>query len=229
VTAALNDWLATVPDGTADQRNVVDLAGGCFLSNGTVWLHERNHLVIDGAGATIKANVDLPAYSNRAQLGITLGRDFLIRDLTLQGTNPASRYSEFREFDHNLRLWGVQDVLVDNVTLRKAWGDAVSLHPAGSGATPDLSRELGCTGEGAVLATNITVQNSSVDGTGRHAFTCTGCRNFLVQDNHVQNVGYHFTDVEVEAEDLDGRRHVASQHLPQRVPLAPGRHHRGRC
>src|SRR5262249_31140315 len=51
---------------------------------------------------------------------------------------------------------------------------------------------------------NVTVQHSTVQTTGRHAFSCTGCRNMVVRDNTITNVGYHGVDVEVEAQAWTG-------------------------
>lgn len=194
VTAALNGWLATVPDGAT-----VDLAGGCYLVNGTVALTNRNGLTIDGGGATIRAATNAPDFTNRAQLALDLGANITVRNVTLRGTNTSadcaqpggvSCYDSRREWDHNLRVTGTNGVLVDHVTFQHAWGDAVSVSPGG---------QWDSQGVGAVMARSVTVQNSSVDTTGRMAFACTGCHNFTVQDNTITNVGYHVVDVEVEA------------------------------
>jgi hypothetical protein len=193
VTAALNAWLATVPDGAT-----IDLAGGCYLSNGTVSLALRTGLVIEGHGATIKATTNAADYTNRAQLALDRGSNITVRNLTLQGNNASldcarptgSCYDGAREWDHNLRITGTDGVLVDHVAFRHAWGDAVAMSPGGSSDAQ---------GVGALMARNVTVQNSSIDTTGRMAFSCTGCHHFVAQDNTITNIGYHVVDVEVEA------------------------------
>jgi hypothetical protein len=176
----------------------VDLVGGCYLVQGTVRLTRRSGLTIDGHGAVIKATVENPAFTDRAQILLDLGSNLTIRNLTLQGTNATpdcatsgavSCYDSAHEWDHNLHIKGTDGVLVDRVTFRHAWGDAVSLSPGGAWDGQ---------GNGALMARNVTVQNSSVDTTGRMAFACTGCRNFTVQDSTITNVGYHVVDVEVE-------------------------------
>jgi hypothetical protein len=200
----MNAWLATFPDGAT-----VDLAGGCYLSNGTVDLVRRNDITIEGSGATIRAGVDAPAYTNRAQLGVNLGSNITIRNLTLRGTHTVAQYDSAHEWDHNLRIFGTDGVLVDNVSFRNAWGDAVTVSPGGS---------WDATGAGAVMARNVTVQASSVDTTGRMGFACTGCKNLLIRDNVITNIGYHVVDVEVEGETWSGdvtllRNNYSATHL----------------
>jgi hypothetical protein len=90
---------------------------------------------------------------------------------------------------------GTQGVSVQRVAFRHAWGDAVALSPGGS---------WDAQGNGAVLPSDVTVADSSVDTTGRMAFGCTGCRRFTVRDTTVTNVGYHVVDVEVEAPAWSG-------------------------
>jgi hypothetical protein len=210
VTAGLNAFLAGVPNGST-----VDLAGGCYLANGTVLLDRKTGVTV--RNGTIKATTDAGQYQNRAQLAVNLGSGITVRDLTLQGSNASadcaqqsgSCYRGSQEWDHNLRVTGTYGVLVDHVTFRHAWGDAVSLSPGG---TWDAN------GNGALMASNVTVQNSSVDTTGRMAFACTGCHNFTAQDNTITNVGYHVVDVEVEADAWTGdatllRNHYSNVYL----------------
>lgn len=190
VTAEMNAWLASIPDGAT-----ADLAGGCYRSNGTVDLVRRHGVTIEGGGATIKASRDAREYANRAQLGLNLGSDITIRILTLQGTHTVAGYDSTHEWDHNLRIFGTDGVLVDNVRFRNAWGDAVTVSPGG---------RWDATGATAVMARDVTVQNSSVDTTGRMGFACTGCKNLLIRDNTITNIGYHVVDVEVEGAPWSG-------------------------
>jgi hypothetical protein len=199
VTDGLNAWLATVPDGST-----IDLAGGCYLSNGTVLLDGRHNITIDGHGATVRASSNAPDYTNRAQLALNLGSGITVRDLTLRGSNHTadcaqpggiSCYRASQEWDHNLRATGTDGVLIDGVSFEHAWGDAVALSPGGN---------WDGLGVGALMTRNVTVQNSSIDTTGRMAFSCTGCASFTAQDNTITNIGYHVVDVEVEAATWSG-------------------------
>jgi len=134
---------------------------------------------------------------NRAQLWFDRGSNFVVRNLTLQGNNSTpdcarpSCYDSLREADGNAFVFGTNGALFDHVTFTKAWGDAVEAAPGGTWDP--------VYGNGAVMTQNVTVQYSTVNTTGRHAFTCTDCRNFVMSNNKITNVGYWVTDVEVEA------------------------------
>jgi hypothetical protein len=144
--------------------------------------------------------------ANRSQLRFELGGDIVVRNLTVQGSNftpdcavgPPSRFScydSIREGDGNIHVLGSDGVLIDNVHFKNAWGDAFQASPGG---TWDAD------GAGVVLAQNVTVQRSTVDTAGRHALSCTGCRNFVVQDNTITNIGYWEVDIEVETRTWNG-------------------------
>jgi hypothetical protein len=147
---------------------------------------------------------------NRAQLWFDRGSNFVVRNLTLQGSNFSadcaqpgghSCYDSLREADANTFVFGTNGALFDHVNFKNAWGDAVELAPGGT---------WGASGNGAVITQNITVQYSTVNTTGRHAFTCTDCRNFVVSNNNITNVGYWVTDVEVEAPTWHGEVTLAA-------------------
>jgi hypothetical protein len=83
VSAPLTAWLATVPDGAT-----VDLAGGCYLANGTVWLRGKTGVTL--ANGTIRATANAPDFTDRAQLAVDLGSGITLRDLTLDGSNRTA-------------------------------------------------------------------------------------------------------------------------------------------
>lgn len=208
VTYEFNSWLATVPDGST-----IDLAhNGCYLVNETIRtpgpmdgegilvFRNRKDIILDGHGATIKTTRDVELDHERAQLYFESGGGFVVRNLTLQGTNltpdctsPKSCYDPAREHDANVRVRAVDGLLLDGVQFKNAWGDGVEVDP-GRG-TLELR---------AVMSRNVTIQRSTVDTTGRHAFACTGCSNFVVQDNKVTNIGYHVVDVETHDDVASG-------------------------
>ena len=56
VTAALQAWLDSLPDGAT----ALLAAGGCYRVDGTPQLIDRNGLTIDGNGSTLRAFTDGP-------------------------------------------------------------------------------------------------------------------------------------------------------------------------
>lgn len=194
VTDDVNAWLVGVPDGsTIDLRK-----DGCYLSNGTILFESRNNITIHGHGATIKADVDAPDGENRARLKFDLGGGFVVRDLILQGRNftpdcavygQPSCFSLVRSFDRGVLVVGSDGVLFDNVQILNSWLDGLEV---------TAHRYLPFDEPPPVNARNVTVQNSRVETTGRHAFACSGCRNFTLRNNTITNIGYDAVDVELE-------------------------------
>ncbi|MEU9044332.1 MULTISPECIES: hypothetical protein [unclassified Kitasatospora] len=194
VTDAFNTWLGGVPDGAT-----IRLArNGCYLTNGSITFTQRRNITIEGGGATIKATVDAPVSTNRARLWFDRGGGFVVRDLTLQGTNfsehcavvgQPSCYNSAREHDAGVNIGGADGVLLERLHIENTWGDAVELF---SGGTWDGQ------GNGAVAPRDVTVRDSTVHTTGRHAFSCDNCHNYVIEHNDVSNVGYWMTDVEIE-------------------------------
>jgi hypothetical protein len=180
VTAAFNTWLATVPDGSV----IALKSQGCYRSNGSIKFTNRHNITILGNDATIKASGPIACRPggtmNAAGYCIVPGDP----KHCPAGTATAHDGNSCVQLLNRAQLW------FDHVNFKNAWGDAVEVAPGGTWDT---------SGNGAVITQNVTVQYSTVNTTGRHAFTCTGCRNFVVSSNNITNVGYWVTDVEVEA------------------------------
>jgi hypothetical protein len=209
VAKKFNAWLATVPDGAT----IALKPHGCYLVNettitaigeGLIAVVNRHNLTILGQGATIKTTQAMVPGHERALLYFELGGGFVVRDLTLQGVNftadcPFDDYAPFTcydpsvEGDANVRLRGVDGALFDNMHFLNAWGDGIEVDPGRF--SPELER---------TMSRNVTIQNSTVDTVGRHAFTCTGCQNFVVRNNTATNIGYHGVDVELETTPATG-------------------------
>jgi hypothetical protein len=122
--------------------------------------------------------------------------------MTLQGVNDTEDcavppvftcYDPAVEGDANVRLRGVDGALFDNVHIRNAWGDGIEVVP-GRGS-PELN---------ALMSSNVTLRNSTVDTVGRHGFTCSGCRNFRLLGNAATNIGYHVVDMELQTAEATG-------------------------
>lgn len=254
VTADLNEWLETVPDGTETAPSIVNLNGNCLAVKGTVELYNRYNITIDGdingsdagtiksidyktcyfcdeshqqegaerytgsgtpgnadydaAMAKVQADPEDASFKGRAQFSVEHGAGIIIQNLTIEGTLSRTKtngtaigtdravnnfYQGPREWDDNLTLMGPKNVTIDNVHFKNAWGDAVML--SGTNSSP-----VSYTGIN-YYATDVTIKNSFVDGTGRMALGCVGCFNFVVQDSDLRNAGYALIDVEIESND----------------------------
>lgn len=194
VTTQLQTWINDLPD----ESTITFPHQACYLVNSTLQIHDRNNITINGNNSTIKATSLIPQRTNRAQIHILGGSRITLRNLTLQGVNTTPAYNENYEWDHNLNIEGTQNVLVENVNFRNAYGDAV--HNG-----PDGRRVHDAQGNGAIIPRNVTIRDSTVDTTGRMAFSCTACNKMTVNNTTINNIGYHAFDLEVEASAWHGR------------------------
>jgi hypothetical protein len=186
VTAQFQSYLGTVADGDTIQFP----AGACYRLDGTLRVTDRHDLTFVGMGlgATLR-QVTLPAATPKIEHTMidTLGGSGLtFQNLTLQSTNNAAAYNVDREWYAGFEIEGTSAVLIDNVHGEDLWGDFVQVDPDTRPATD-------------VMATGVTVQNSSADHVGRHAFSCGGCDYVTFDRNTISDVGYHAFDLEVEA------------------------------
>lgn len=190
VTKDLNSWFASVPDGST----MVLGAAACYRVDGTLRLQDRRDLVVSGNGAVVRAMSTpplLPKITRQMWL-IRGGSNITLRDLTVQGTNPKPVYNVQREWLPLIEISGAMNVLVDHVTGRNSWGDFVFI-------TPDVRRIVSSDGRGAVLPVGVTIRGSSASVIGRHAVTCNGCDQVLIDGNTFTDIGYQVLDIEVEA------------------------------
>ncbi|MGY2002867.1 hypothetical protein [Blastococcus sp. SYSU DS1024] len=187
VTAALNEWLASVPD----RSEVLFDEQACYRVDGSLTLEGRADLVIEGNGATFRAGVPVPTpETNRAQWHLNYGTGIVLRNMTLVGMNPEPRFDPDNEFDHNVFIRGASDVTVENVHGRGAYGDFVAI-------AHGLDRRT--------IPTGIRIRSSSAETVGRMGISCVACDGVTVEDSVFNGIGYHVFDLEVEDDEWPTR------------------------
>lgn len=194
VTVQLNTFFAAQPNGAV----ITFPANACYIVNGTVQLVDRQNVTINGNGSTFKAVQVAADYTNRAQLLLLGGSGITVRNLTLQGVNTQASFDGKHEWDHNLAIKGTQNVLLDGIHGRNAFGDFIDI-------APDTRRVTNSDGTGGILAKGVTIQNSDMDISGRNGVSCTGCEDITVRNNTFSRIGYQGIDVEIEASKWYGR------------------------
>ena len=187
VATPLNAWLRSVPDDS----EVVFAPGGCYRVDDSLTLEDRQGLVIEGNGATFRAQTNVPTpETNRAQWRLDYGTGIVLRNMTLVGMNPEPRFDDVDEFDHNLFIRGSWDVTVENVHGRKAYGDFIAIAHGIDGTS---------------IPGDITIRNSSAETVGRMAISCVACDGVTVENSVFNGIGYHVFDLEVEGDGWPGR------------------------
>ncbi len=179
VTAALNTWIASVPNGST----IVFPAGARYRLSQGVQMAGRSGLTFEGSGATLIASgPGTNQLSSLFVIGHAYGkswsggdRNITIRGFTLIGNSPTPGVFSGGENQHGIEVEGATGVLVEGVTFRALYGDAIKIGDASSG---------------------VTFRNSTVETTGRNGVTVTSGSNILVERVAVQRAGYCTFDIE---------------------------------
>jgi hypothetical protein len=191
VTAALNQFLASVPESS-----VVTLpVGARYRAEGVVRLIGKTNLTIEGNGALIFAETDGSDVTPPEDLGhlwprarshveITSSRNIVIRNLMVRGANPNAgsekgAYVSAFEGQHGFDVRAVDGLLLDRVTVTDTYGDLLYI----AGLQGEVSR-------------NIRVTNSHLERSGRQGIAITGGENVLVEDSYVGEVARTIIDLE---------------------------------
>jgi len=182
VSAAINAWIASVPDGS----ELLFEAGACYRVDFVLSLTDRNSLTIRGQNSTFR-NPTIPPGPRytRPIWRFTGGSNITIRSLTAQGSNPDHKFVVDREWWAMFRFDGTQGVTLDNIHGQNSWGDFVTLGPD-TRTSPQAH------------TSDVILRNSSADIVGRNAVSCTACYDVLIQDNVFDGIGYQVFDIEVE-------------------------------
>jgi Right handed beta helix region len=186
VTAALTKWIASVPDNSTLQLG----ERACYRVDGSFTIANRETLLVDGNGATIKATTK--GSRIRVHIGIADSENIIVRDLTVRGANPrggATRaaYVPELEAQHGFSLGGVRHVLLDKVQAYDVYGDFVYVS---GGHGPNRGQP----------SDNVAVVRSRFARSGRQGIAVTNGRNVTVENNDISDVARSLFDLEPNVE-----------------------------
>ena len=185
-------WLAGVPDGSTVQFG----KGRCYGQDGAITLTDRNGLVIDGRGSEFRALT--PGGSHRANWRFVGGRNLVVRNLGVRGSNPQGAYDHAVEWQHGFAVEGVQAMTLSNVQARETWGDGVDLWRGASSPA--------C-GDDASSARNVLVAGATLERIGRQGIAVVDAERITVQDSTIGPVAWANVDLETD-EPCEIARHV---------------------
>jgi hypothetical protein len=233
VTAALTSFFATVPAGAT----VRFPAGGRYRIDGVLFITGRHDVTIEGNGSTLVAPTDgtgtpVPRYNFRARwprmrahLDIEMSTGVTVRDLTVQGPNPAGTFKAGLEGQAGFVVSASSNVTLDHVTARATYGDGVYVigHSTGVKVQSCTLDHNGRQGVAIVDGVDVTVQQCTIESPGRSAVDLEpargAARSVHVQDNQVSNAqnfllaasgaGSNVGDVWLERNHVTGGRGVS--------------------
>ena len=175
VTAALNAWIASVPDNST----LAFTANGCFRVDGTLIIHRRSGLTFQGNNATFRQVTDgtelvkPKLIRTRNVWSFEASAHLVVRNLTTFGANPHAgmgelAYSPRFEAQHAYLIEGTNDMLMDHVAAYDTYGDFVWVGPGTSNLTVRNSTFARNGRQGwSINGTNITFENNSITDTRR--------------------------------------------------------------
>lgn len=188
VTTALGHWIASVPN-----RSTLRLRrDGCYRIDGTLTVAGREHLTLDGRGATLQAKT--PGDIGRRHLVIAGGRDIVLRNLTVRGANanaraPGGSYDGSKAFQHAFSFIGVQKGRLDKVQAYDVYGDFVYIGSGPKGTDPKSTG----------WSRDIKVTNSTFEGSGRQGISVTAGKKIVIDRNTIGGAGQTLIDLEANS------------------------------
>jgi hypothetical protein len=198
VSNALNAFIAKVPNGST----INFPSGATYLLGGNgIRVDGRSNLIFAGSGVTLKitgcsqADAGFAVGYSKASTGIT------IRGFTILGDNGGT-YKGGCEGAHGIYVGRSKNVEIANVTVRKTFGDGVYITDSSTGTWSDgvhihdsRFESNGRMGIAIVGGRNVTIEDSTVDRSGIHAFDIEpnnakgGAANVTIRDNTVGTYG----------------------------------------
>ena len=175
VTAALNAWIASVPDNST----LAFPTNGCFRIDGTLIIQHRTGLTFEGNGATFRQVTDgteivKPKLIRTRNVWTFAGNsNLVVRNLTTFGANPHAgmgdlAYQPKFEAQHAYLIEGTDNMLMDHVAAYDTYGDFVWVGPGTSNLTVRNSTFARNGRQGwSINGTNITFENNSITDTRR--------------------------------------------------------------
>jgi hypothetical protein len=180
VHTELQEFVNQVPDGTA----IVFKAGGRYRMERALWINGKRNLTLEGHGARI----DLP----RADLGwggmgfhVSNSTGTIIRNLTMVGNNNQAGTSAAccsREGQHGIAVLSSDETLIENVDIRRIWGDCVYVR--------HFDEQHGDWSDG------LTIRDSTCRLTGRMGVTINAGKNVQIDNNVFDDIGYAVIAIE---------------------------------
>jgi hypothetical protein len=183
VSAQLNAWIASVPDGSTLQF----APQGCYRVDRTLTIQRRNGLTLEGNDATFQAYTsgrELPPAQARARsvFNFWRGSNITVRDTIVRGANPNAgtgdlAYVPALEAQTAYVIGGVQNMVLDHVQAYDVYGDFVFVGAA---------------------TRNLLVENSTFARNGRQGWTING-EDIVFRNNSIRQTRRATIDLEPSA------------------------------
>lgn len=199
VSAAIQSWINSVPNGTLTTPNILRLRpGATYRVENILWLRYRQNFIIDFNGAQIIANTDgsgltLPGrfdVRQRAQMIFTCCDNFVVYDPVIRGANPVSDYRldsiyvDVLELQHALRFAGCTNYEVSGGNLSRTYGDGIYL---GFGQLASGVHQL---------CSKAWIHDTEISTSGRQGISPCGQTDSVFENGYIHHAGRAAFDFE---------------------------------
>ena len=188
----MNAFLSSVPDGST----VTFAPGGCYLIDNTLFLRDRNGLVFEGNGATLRQLTDgsgvspLPSpyhriWPRQRAMWLTEGGSGLTwRHLRVEGPSPTCVYGGQRvEEQAAWHINGTAGAVIEDSSAANVLGDFVAVQGT-------VTR---------VPAQQVVVRRNTVDCVGRMGVAVVNGVDVMIERNTIRRTGRSMFDIEPPA------------------------------
>jgi hypothetical protein len=203
VEAALNAFLATVPNGVT----VKFAPGGCYAQAGRIELRDKTDVTIDGQGATFRSSTENTALKGAVPNWMLLrGRNVRIKNMTvvgnfhLTGTRSQQRVNQLStegeagatsQFNAGVAVYGGDGVWVTDMSIQDVFGDGVL---TGMSEYVENSAPF-------EHPANVHVERVRVSKAARHCFSPNQVDGFWLEDSTASDCWYEAVDAELDGTD----------------------------
>lgn len=199
VDSEINRYLASVPDGATVRFK----RKGCYRQTDSIWVRNRNNIVLDGNGATFAFDTTTDVTKpHRSNWRIRRGSAITLKNMTVRGAckkNQCRNGTVPPEKDgygqHGINLESTASPTLDRVHIRDVLSDGISAE-----GTLDPK----CCWMGPATK-DLVLRNSRIERVGRMVVGITNLDGGLIERNVLQNGPMAGIDIEVDTVKFMGR------------------------
>jgi hypothetical protein len=189
VTAELNDWLNTLPDGDPENWTKARMQEAArYRIDGSVSPQRKVCLSLDGNRAMFDGRKNADGQSRHWQP--LLCRGLKLANFVVKGANPkagarADAFVVEMQWQHGIGIRACTDVLIDQVQVYDVYGDFVAIQPEHVNRVPTPPGD-------------VTVRRCHFERNGRMGVAITGGTKFRIEQSYIGEVRHALLDLEPE-------------------------------
>ena len=174
-------------EGTPNGSTIVFKAGGTYRLDSVIRIRGRKNVTLEGNGATLKPVGDTGKFSSAALIIEDGSENTTVRGFTIVGNNDEAGTSDAccsLEGQHGIAVFGSTNTLIEDVDIRRIWGDCVYVNATGPG----------------IWADGVTFRDSTCTLSGRHGVGIIAGKHIDIVNNVFDKIGFMIVDIEPNAD-----------------------------